>query len=39
MDECGIVVMPGSLKEAINELKANPLSKETLGEHIFGKIY
>ncbi len=37
MDECGIVVMPGSLKEAINELKNNPLSKETLGENIFEK--
>jgi glutamine synthetase len=29
--------MPGSLKEAINELKNNPLSKETLGEHIWEK--
>lgn len=37
MDECGIVVMPSSLKEAINELKSNPLSKETLGEHIWEK--
>jgi glutamine synthetase len=37
MDECGIVVMPGSLYEAINEFKNNPLSKETLGEHIFEK--
>ncbi len=37
MDEAGIVVMPGSLKEAIEELKANPIAKDTLGEHIFGK--
>lgn len=37
MDECGIVVMPGSLKEAMNELKTNPLSKDTLGEHILEK--
>jgi glutamine synthetase len=37
MDEAGIRVMPGSLKEAIEELKANPIAKETLGEHIFEK--
>ena len=37
MDEAGIHVMPGSLKEAIEELKANPIAKETLGEHIFEK--
>lgn len=37
MDEAGIHVMPGSLKEAIEELKANPIAKETLGAHIFGK--
>jgi glutamine synthetase len=33
----GVTVLPGSLKEAIDIFKANPLSKETLGEHIFGK--
>lgn len=33
----GIVVMPANLKEAIEELKANPISKATLGEHIFEK--
>ena len=33
----GVTVLPGSLKEAIEEFKANPLSKETLGEHIFSK--
>jgi glutamine synthetase len=33
----GITVLPGSLSEAIDEFKANPLSKETLGEHIFTK--
>lgn len=37
MDEAGIHVMPGSLKEAIEELKASPIAKETLGEHIFEK--
>ena len=37
MDEAGINVMPGSLKEAIEELKANPIAKETLGAHIFEK--
>ena len=33
----GVTVLPGSLKEAIEEFKANPISKETLGEHIFTK--
>lgn len=33
----GIVVMPASLKEAIEELKASPVAKETLGDHIFEK--
>ncbi len=37
MEEAGIGVMPGSLKEAIDELKTNPIAKDTLGEHIFGK--
>ena len=37
MDESCIAIMPGSLREAINEFKANPLSKETLGAHIFEK--
>jgi glutamine synthetase len=37
MDEKGITVLPGSLMEALEEFKANPLSKETLGEHIFTK--
>ncbi len=37
MDANCIAVMPGSLKEAVNEFKASPLSKETLGDHIFGK--
>ncbi|MGQ9500365.1 MAG: type I glutamate--ammonia ligase [Dissulfurimicrobium sp.] len=32
-----IVSMPGSLKEAIEELKSNPLAKATLGEHIYSK--
>jgi len=33
----GVTVLPGSLKDAIDEFKANPISKETLGEHIFSK--
>jgi len=33
----GITVLPASLKEAVDELKANPIAKETLGEHIFEK--
>lgn len=37
MEEEGISVMPGSLKEAIEELKANPIAKATLGEHIYEK--
>ncbi len=37
MEEEGISVMPGSLKEAIEELKASPIAKATLGEHIFEK--
>jgi glutamine synthetase len=37
MAEKGITVLPGSLEEALDEFKANPLSKETLGSHIFEK--
>ncbi len=37
MAEEGIVVLPANLKEAIDEFKANPISKETLGSHIFEK--
>jgi glutamine synthetase len=37
MDDAGIIVLPGSLREAIEELKANPIAKETLGAHIFEK--
>ncbi|THB79534.1 MAG: type I glutamate--ammonia ligase [Desulfobulbaceae bacterium] len=33
----GVTVLPGSLKEALDIFKANPLSKETLGDHIFEK--
>jgi glutamine synthetase len=29
--------MPGSLKEAIDELKKNPIAKETLGKHILDR--
>ncbi len=37
MEAEGIKVLPGSLQEAIQEFAANPLSKETLGDHIFSK--
>jgi len=37
MEEEGIKVLPASLEEAIKEFAANPLSKETLGAHIFSK--
>ncbi|PID77455.1 MAG: type I glutamate--ammonia ligase [Deltaproteobacteria bacterium] len=37
MEEEGIVIMPASLHEAIEELKASPLAQETLGPHIFRK--
>ena len=37
MDAANIAVMPGSLKEAIEELKANPIARPTLGEHIYEK--
>lgn len=33
----GIAVMPASLKEAVEELKASTIAKPTLGEHIFEK--
>jgi glutamine synthetase len=33
----GILSMPSSLKEALEELKVNELAKSTLGEHIFTK--
>ncbi len=37
MADDGIVILPASLQEAIEEFRANPLSKETLGSHIFEK--
>lgn len=37
MEEEGIKVLPASLEEAVEELKANPIAKETLGEHILEK--
>ncbi|MCB2216229.1 type I glutamate--ammonia ligase [Desulfofustis glycolicus] len=37
MTDEGITVLPGSLEEAIVELKNNPIAKETLGPHIFEK--
>ncbi len=35
--DAGIINMPASLKEALEELKVNPIAKETLGDHIFEK--
>ncbi len=37
MEEEGIAVLPSSLQEAVEELKASELAKDTLGEHIFVK--
>ena len=39
MDELGISSLPGSLYDALQEFKADPLVKETLGEHIFNVYY
>ncbi len=36
-DAAGIASMPASLIEALDELAANPIAKETLGDHILGK--
>jgi glutamine synthetase len=36
-DAVGIASLPANLKEAIDELKINPIAKETLGAHIFEK--
>jgi glutamine synthetase len=33
----GITVLPANLKEAIDELRENPISRETLGDHILEK--
>ena len=37
MKRAKIESMPGSLKEALTELKKSPLARKTLGEHIFEK--
>ncbi len=37
MEEEGIKVMPANLKEALEEMKANPIARETLGDHILEK--
>lgn len=37
MDARAITVLPGSLEEAIEELKSSKIAKDTLGEHIFTK--
>ncbi|MEN8141485.1 MAG: glutamine synthetase family protein [Thermodesulfobacteriota bacterium] len=36
-DALGIATLPGNLAEALDELEANPIAKETLGAHILGK--
>ncbi|PLX42453.1 MAG: type I glutamate--ammonia ligase [Deltaproteobacteria bacterium] len=36
-DAAGIASMPASLREAIDELVANPISREALGNHIYEK--
>ena len=36
-EAAGIESLPANLKEAIDALKANPIAKEALGEHIFEK--
>ena len=36
-DEAGIASMPGSLREALDCLSENPITKDTLGDHIFEK--
>jgi glutamine synthetase len=37
MEDDGIVLLPASLQEALEAFKSNPISKETLGDHIFRK--
>ncbi len=36
-EAAGIDSLPANLKEALDILKANPIAKEALGEHIFEK--
>ena len=38
-EEAGIASMPANLKEALGELKNNPLALQTMGSHIFEKYY
>ncbi len=38
MDQCGVSSLPGNLYDALQVFKADPLVKETLGDHIF-KVY
>lgn len=35
LEDAGVKALPGSLKDAIDAMKADELVKETLGEHIF----
>ncbi len=35
LEDAGVKALPGSLKDAIEAMKADELVKETLGEHIF----
>jgi glutamine synthetase len=36
-DAAGIDSLPANLKEAVDALEANPIAKDTLGDHIFEK--
>ncbi len=36
-DALGISTLPGNLSEALDELEANPIAKDALGDHILGK--
>lgn len=35
--EKGIVSLPGNLKEALDEMKKDPLIKEVLGDHVYSQ--
>jgi glutamine synthetase len=37
-ERAGITSLPGSLFEALQEVEQSPLVRETLGDHIFGKL-
>jgi glutamine synthetase len=39
MSELGVTSLPGSLYDALQEYKTDPLVKETLGDHVFDTYY